>query len=129
MKTSNQLFYLLNIFHSSIQTLEKNNVKTKTLKQDLKNLKFKILYNIKPTHNPTISSREILKILYLISFEENIQNNSLNRNSLNLLNAMTKNADNYMNKLIYYNPAFKHAYTHTFILTILYKLCKSRKLQ
>jgi hypothetical protein len=106
----------------------------KNVNQDVKELKFKILYNtnkkkLKNAHSYELNNREILKSLYLISFEENVQNNSLNRTSLNLLNLLSLKINKYTNNLITHNHIFKRTYNNTISLTLLYKIYKLRKLR
>ncbi len=104
----------------------------KNEKQNLKALKFKILYNInqktrKSSHWYEVNTRETLKILYLMGFQERLQNNLFNRNSVKLLDFLNLNMDTYTNTIIQDNPIFKKTYNYTIIINILYKLHKLRK--
>lgn len=113
--------------------MEKNNLKEKSLKQNSKNFKFKILYNTNQknftiSNKNNITTREILKILYLLNFEEELENNVLNRNDLNLLNLWNLHINKYTNTDLSYNPIFKNTYNYTFSIIVLYKLYKSIRL-
>ena len=104
----------------------------KNEKQNLKTLKFKILYNTnqktrKSPHWYEVNTRETLKILYLIGFQEKLQNNLFNRNSIKLLDFLNLNMDTYTNTIIQNNPIFKKTYNYTIIINLLYKLHKLRK--
>lgn len=132
MKKQNNLSFLLKIFFCSIQTTQKKNQEINNLNLNFKKLKFKILYNtnkklIRNSNDLTVNSREILTLLYLINFEENLQNNSLNRHFLNQLHLLSLNINKYTNNVVNYNPIFKNEYNHTFIIVLLYKLYKVRK--
>lgn len=132
MKKQNNLSFLLKIFFCSIHTTQKKNQEINNLNLNLKKLKFKILYNtnkklITNSNDLKINSREILTLLYLINFEENLQNNSLNRHFLNQLHLLSLNINKYTNNLVNYNPIFKNEYNHTFIIVLLYKLYKVRR--
>jgi hypothetical protein len=103
-----------------------------SLIQTLKLFKFKTLKkatkkNQTPLIEYEIHNRELLKILYLISFEERLQNNSLNRSSLNLLGLLNLNVDRSTNSLLNYNQIFKNLYNTTISINLLYKLFKTQK--
>ena len=115
-----------------MQSKKKSTQETNNLDQNLKNFKFKILYNtnkkiITISDNLKINSREILIILYLINFEENLQNNSLNRYFLNQLHLLSLTINKYTDNKVSYKPIVKSAYNHTFIIMLLYNLYKDRR--
>ena len=109
------------------------NSQMETLNKKWKYLKFKILHNTnKKITNSNIyqlNDREILKILYLITFEDNLQNNFLNRASLKLLNVLSLNINTYKNNIITNNIIFKRTYSNTISLLLLYKLYRLKQLR
>lgn len=133
MTKSAQFSYILKIFCSSLEILEKNKIQKGHLKNDLKNVKFKILHNInkKSGKNADISNinqRDILKILYLSNFEETFQPNSLNRASFNLIHLLKKNINKFTEDIWPDNQIFRDIYNQTLSISILYTIYKIKNL-
>lgn len=127
-----QYSYLLEIFSSSIEILEKNKIQASYFKTHLKKIKFKILHNIdeystKRLDTSLRSYREILKILYLTNFEDNLDQNALNRINCNKLHLLTNNINKYTYNIWCDNPTFRDIYNQTFSISILYKMYKIQK--
>jgi hypothetical protein len=132
MKEDLYLWNLLKLFESSIQILEKNSFQNKTTSNELKKLKFKWLYNQKKQPRQkklTYKNRECLKTLYLINFEDILDNNLLNRAEVNLLNLLKLNINNYNISILPTEANLLEIYSQTFSINLLYKLHKIRKVK
>lgn len=132
MKEDLYLWNLLKLFESSIQILEKNSLQNKTTSNELKKLKFKWLYNQKKQPREkilTYKNRECLKTLYLINFEDILDNNLLNRAEVNLLNLLKLDINNYNTSILPTEVNLLEIYSQTFSINLLYKLHKIKRVK
>lgn len=129
MKEDLYLWKLLKLLESSIQILEKNNLQTKPISNELKKLKFKWLHDQKkPFQNRrTYKNRECLKTLYAINFEDILDNNALNRSEVNLLNLLKLNINTHHKSILPTESNLLEVYNQTFSINLLYKMHKIKK--
>ncbi len=126
-------YKFVEIFFSSLKILEKNRINIPNFKNNLKNIKFKILYNantksVKNVHTSNINNRDLIKLIYLINFEETFEPNSLSRTSFSLLTLLNENIDLFTNNIWPDNKAFRQIYNQTMSINILYTIYKIKNL-
>jgi hypothetical protein len=93
MKYQLQFFYIIHIFQISLHLSEKNEFDKKELEKHLRSVKLKVL-NSNYKNSPNISKRQMLKLLHLISFEDHLEQNTLNRATFNTLELLKLTMDN-----------------------------------
>lgn len=127
MKYQIQLFYILHIFQASLHLLEKNDIhNNKELKKHLRNVKLKFL-NSRYKNAYNLNTRQILKVLYLINFEDRVEQNVLNRANVNTLEFLKLNINKYSSKIIPNTPIFSNSFNQTWGISIIYNLFKNKK--
>ena len=133
MEQKTYLSYLLSIIKSSIQIIEENKLENKNLKNDLKNLKFKILKNNDGTVHKSfkikIDDRKTLTTLYFLNFEQPLTSYELNKVNFNVLNLLRSNMNKYTYEIVSQDQILQNTYSQTFSISLLYKLYKIKKLR
>lgn len=127
MEQKPYLSYFLKLIQSSIQILEERKLENKNLKNDLKNVKFKLLHNTDKTLQKNlevnIDSRKTLKTLYFLNFEQPLTAYELNKINFNVLSLLRSNINKYTT-IISQDQILQNIYSQTFGISLLYKLYK-----
>lgn len=132
MEQKPYLSYFLKLIQSSVQILEENQLENKNLKNDLKNVKFKLLHNTDKTLRKNlevkIHSRKTLKTLYFLNFEQPLTAYELNKINFNVLSLLRSNINKYTT-IVSQDQILQNIYSQTFSISLLYKLYKIKKLR
>lgn len=126
MKYQLQLFYIIHIFQISLKLLEETDFDEKELKKHLRIVKLKFL-NSKYKNSSSINNRQVLKLLHLITFEDNLESNTINRSTLNTIKLLKENINKNTKTLVPHTPVFSSSFTETWALNVLYNLFKNKK--
>lgn len=132
MEEETHFLDFVEVLQSSIKILEKNKLRDKDLTKKFKFFKFKVLNNRNRMSLKNMmkdeSRREILKSLYLINLEENLDNCNLNRSNFNLLNLLKLHIKKCQSENIPNEPTLRTTYNPTLGITLLYNLYKIKSL-
>jgi|688.fasta_scaffold768358_2 hypothetical protein len=126
MKYQLQLFYIIHIFQISLHLSEKNEFDKKELEKHLRSVKLKVL-NSNYKNSPNISKRQMLKLLHLISFEDHLEQNTLNRATFNTLELLKLTINEHTCKIIPNTPLFSNSFNQTWGISIMYNLFKNKR--